>query len=235
MRTVCISDFHGKFPAVPPCDLLLIAGDITPTSDHSEEFQKYWLENPFRKWLNEVPAPQVCGIAGNHDFIFQNKPAWVPRDLRWTYLQDSGAVIEGIKIYGTPWQPWFASWAFNAPAALGETFLAEKFAAIPDDTDILLSHGAPRGYGDIAPSGGKHGGEHVGSTALLERMQKVRPHLTVFGHLHGGYGVYTLDSGGRDLILANASVMDDQYQVANRPIQFDISRGPQGFSISLVD
>ncbi|MGA3067990.1 MAG: metallophosphatase domain-containing protein [Tepidisphaeraceae bacterium] len=234
MRVVCISDFHGKLPAVPPCDVLLIAGDITPTSNHDEEFQRVWLDSVFRKWLMGVPAKRICGIAGNHDFIFQSKPGSVPRDLRWTYLQDSGVEIEGIKIYGTPWQPWFQSWAFNAPAALGETFLAGKFAAIPEGTDILIAHGAPRGYGDLAPSGGKNAGEHVGSTALLDRIRKVRPHLTVYGHLHGGYGVYTIDAGGRDLILANASYLDDTYQVANLPLQFDILRGRRGISISQV-
>jgi hypothetical protein len=219
---------------VPKCDLLLIAGDITPTSDHTEDFQKFWLDGVFRKWLLGVPAERVCGIAGNHDFIFQTRPGSVPRDLRWTYLQDSGVEIEGIKVYGTPWQPWFANWAFNAPAVHGEVFLAEKFALIPRDTDILLTHGAPRGYGDFAPAGGKNGGAHVGSTALLERIQKIRPHLTVFGHLHGGYGVYTIDCGGRDVILANCCILNESYQIANRPLQFDISRGPDGVSISQV-
>lgn len=31
-----------------------------------------------------------------------------------TYLEDSGTVIEGIRFYGSPWQPEFFGWAFNA-------------------------------------------------------------------------------------------------------------------------
>jgi hypothetical protein len=32
-----------------------------------------------------------------------------------TYLEDELVEIEGIRIYGSPWQPEFCDWAFNLP------------------------------------------------------------------------------------------------------------------------
>jgi Icc-related predicted phosphoesterase len=234
MRIVCISDCHGRLPQIPACDLLLIAGDITPVSDHSEEFQKRWLQTHFHPWLEKAPAIHVCGIAGNHDYIFQRQPTWVPKDLRWIYLQDSGTEIEGLKIFGTPWQPWFQDWAFNSPKENPEEFLAQKFSQIPDDTDILLAHGAPKGYGDMAPAGGPGAGEHVGSSALLNRILEVCPALVVYGHLHGGYGFYSIPGEKRVITLANASVLDEKYQLANRPLEILLEQRKRGITISKV-
>ena len=85
-------------------------------------------------------------VAGNHD---QSIEAWgIPDGLRCHYLQDAGLELFGLRIWGTPWQPWFYDWAFNAPRRDGEEFLASKFDAIPGDTDIVVAHGPPRGFGD---------------------------------------------------------------------------------------
>lgn len=52
-------------------------------------------------------------IAGNHDFLFERDAteaeALVPVGVH--YLRDSGIAIEGLKIWGSPWQPWFGDWA----------------------------------------------------------------------------------------------------------------------------
>jgi len=241
MRVVCISDCHGHLPVIPECDLLLIGGDVTPVADHSVKYQARWLNNFLRPWLQRVPARHICGIAGNHDFIFEQAPSRVPTDLRWNYLQDSSIVIDGLKIYGTPWQPWFCDWAFNAPRENGEAFLAQKYRLIPPDVNILISHAAPRGWGDPAPVGANlpDGGNPVGSVALLERILQLCPLLTVFGHLHSGYGVYQVPcpipgDGSKMALLANASILDDTYQPANAPLQFEIQGEGSSLTISQV-
>ncbi len=95
-----------------------------------------------------MPADEIVLVAGNHD---QSIEAWgVPDGLRCHYLQDEALELLGLKLWGTPWQPWFLDWAFNAPRQDGEAFLAGKFDAIPPDTDIVVGHGPPRGYGDRA-------------------------------------------------------------------------------------
>ena len=111
----------------PPCDLLLLGGDLCPVSNHDVAFQAEWLDTTFRRWLEAVPARQVVGVAGNHDFVFERFPISSRATCRWTYLQDSGLTWEGLHLWGTPWQPWFFDWAFN----LYEPDLVAKWAMIP--------------------------------------------------------------------------------------------------------
>src|SRR5207237_1050417 len=148
MRIVAVSDLHGFLPDIEPCDLLLLGGDLCPVANHRLSFQADWLDTTFRAWLERQPARKVVGVAGNHDFIFQQAPALVPHDLPWTYLQDEATQWEGLRIYGTPWQLWFYDWAFN----LNEDELEKKWRLIPAGTDILVLHGPPHGYGDGVPS-----------------------------------------------------------------------------------
>ena len=56
------------------------------------------------------------------------------------HLEDAGLELFGLRIWGTPWQPWFYDWAFNAPRRDGEEFLASKFDAIPSNTDVVVAH-----------------------------------------------------------------------------------------------
>jgi Icc-related predicted phosphoesterase len=185
-RIVLISDIHGNLVDIPPCDLLLIAGDLVPKSLNLDK-QLSWFDTTFRYWLRSLPAKNIVGIAGNHDFLFQERPSSVP-DLPWHYLQDSSIEVAGFKIYGTPWQRPFHDWAFNAK----EDQLREIFAKIPDDTDIVVSHSPPFGIGDGAlRSLGIF--ENAGSSSLMARILEVKPILHVFGHIHEGRGQYDVD------------------------------------------
>ena len=207
MRIVAVSDLHGLLPDIPPCDLLLIAGDICPVENHDTGFQAEWLDTALRRWLERVPARKTVAVAGNHDFVFEQVPELVPRDLDWTYLQDSGCVWEGLRIWGTPWQPWFFDWAFN----LREPELVRVWASIPDRTDILVLHGPPHGFGDAVPRRGSV--EHAGSPSLTERLREVQPRLAVFGHIHEGRGEYRLGK----TVLANVALVDAEYRNVHPP------------------
>lgn len=214
MKVVAISDQHGYLPKIPKCDLLIIAGDLCPTSDHSTFFQAYWLDNAFRMWLNEVPAEKKIFIAGNHDFVYQDRPQIVPKDLPGVYLQDSAHTYNDLKIWGTPWQPYFFGWAFN----LYEKDLEEKWKLIPDDTDIIVVHGPPKGYGDTAKSVKTKELEHTGSPSLLKRIEEIKPKLVVFGHIHEGRGQWQIN----DTILANVTVVDSKYRHVHEPWQWEL-------------
>ena len=211
-RIVAISDFHGQLPAnLPACDLLLIAGDICPLNDHTPRAQADWLATEFRPWLDRQSATHIVATWGNHDFVGELAPYMVPR-LRWHMLVDETVELMGLKIYGTPWQPRFFDWAFN----LDEPDLERKWARIPEGTDILIVHGPPHGYGDLAgPNQFNPTGHHTGSPSLTRRILEVRPQLVVFGHIHEGYGVYDLEN----MVLANVSLLNERYEMVNRPFE----------------
>ncbi len=207
MRVVCISDTHGRHASldIPDGDLLIHAGDLT---DHGE-----WdLLESFDRWLETLAHPHKVVIAGNHDFCFEREPERAASMLsNATYLQDSSATVDGLRIYGSPWQPWFYDWAFN----LGRgAEIAARWAAIPTDTDILVTHGPPLGSGDRVV----RSAEQVGCADLLRALDRVRPRLHVFGHIHEGYGRYDRP----DLILVNASSCTVEYRPTNPPIVVDL-------------
>ena len=209
LKVVVVADLHGELPEIPPCDLLLIAGDICPDIDHSCGFQEAWLETSFKWWLRktELEVKKIVFVAGNHDFIFQDRKSAayrVLKELPATYLEDDHCYYNDLKIYGTPWQLYHGGWAFN----LYEPDLKIKWDKIPEDTDILVCHSPPVGYGDKAPRTITDENEtswpepeHVGSPSLLERIKVIQPKLVVFGHIHSGFGQWQLN----DTILVNAA------------------------------
>jgi calcineurin-like phosphoesterase family protein len=213
-RLVCTADIHEHLPDIPACDLLLIAGDVSFAFKGDLATEHAFLEGPFAEWLDRVPTAETVLVAGNHD---QSIEAWgVPPGLRCRYLEDAGAELCGLKVWGTPWQPWFYDWAYNAPRRDGERFLAEKFALIPDDTDIVVCHGPPRGHGDHAP--GSKGQPHIGSSALTDAIQRLQPRLVVVGHIHPGYGRYRLG----ETEIVNAAYVDNDYRPVNPVVEVEL-------------
>jgi predicted phosphohydrolase len=127
-----ISDMHGHLPdpgVFDGCDLIAIAGDIC--IDAGAAKQRAWLADVFAPWLDALPAPAV-GIAGNHDFVFQRAAEVGPPELPWTYLQDSGAELAGLTVWGSPWVVDVSGWAFCAPKDDPEGWMADRAALIPD-------------------------------------------------------------------------------------------------------
>jgi Icc-related predicted phosphoesterase len=209
-RIVATADLHGNTPEIPPCDVLLIAGDVCPVSDHRLDFQRWWLETVLAPWLASLDAGTVVGIAGNHDFIAEADPALIRR-LPWTYLCDESTTIGGLRIHGAPWTPTFNQWAFMRH----DVALAERWAQIPADVDVLITHGPPFERGDLVVDG-----RHAGSTTLLERLDELdRLRLHVFGHIHEGHGSRDQLRGAT---LANVSYVDFRYRPAQPPVVFDL-------------
>ena len=214
MRVVCVSDTHNcnESITVPDGDLLIHAGDST-ASGTLDEIEKFF------GWFGALPHKQKILIAGNHDWAFQLQPAkvrkLVPESV--AYLQDLSSSIEGLNIYGSPWQPRFYDWAFNLNRG---PEMAEKWAMIPENTDILITHGPPQGILDEVET--EHGGSHEGCEELRKRVgylaHKGKLKLHVFGHIHSGYGVH--DELGVKFV--NASTCNEEYEPTQPPIVIDL-------------
>jgi Icc-related predicted phosphoesterase len=213
VRIACAADLHENLVEVPECDLLVIAGDLTFAFGGSPD-KRRWLTGPFADWLVAVPAREVVVVAGNHDVDIERDG--FPDGLRCRYLEDEGTEVLGLTVWGTPWQPWYYDWAFNAPQEDGEVFLAEKFAPIPAGTDIVVCHGPPLGYGDSTP------GASVGSSALTETIDRVEPSLLVCGHIHFGAGRFR--RGETEIV--NAALVDNHYRPVNRVEVVELATRP---------
>jgi Icc-related predicted phosphoesterase len=210
LRVAAISDLHGFLPDVPACDVLLIAGDVCPVEDHDPGFQRRWLAGPFAEWLRSADAGEIVGIAGNHDFVAEEDPELM-RSLPWTYLCDETTRVDDLRIHGSPWTVTFMEWAFMKD----EDELVATWGSIPRDVDVLITHGPPHGYGDVAVHG-----LHVGSETLVARLPELEHlRLHAFGHIHEG-------AGSRDTLgsatLANVSYVDFDYRPTQPAEVFDL-------------
>ena len=209
MRVVCISDthlMHMRYPiSIPDGDVLIHAGDATFRGTREEVIE-------FAKWFGALPHKHKIFVAGNHDFGFQDHPeeavALLPEGCH--YLEQSGVEIDGVKFWGSPWQPEFMNWAFNAPPGK----LREKWREMPHGTHVVVTHSPPHGIGDLVPRG-----EHVGCSWLAARLKAIGPAIHVCGHIHCGYGVRTIDG----TTYINASVCDEAYVPNNAPVTFTVT------------
>lgn len=208
MKVVAISDTHNQHDLLqlPEGDVLLHAGDVSGKGTEAEV-------QAFLNWFAKQDFEHKVFIAGNHDFFFERSPDSYVRQIipdNIIYLNDSGVTINGIKIWGSPVQPWFLDWAFNRERGPN---IEKHWKLIPDDTDILITHGPAYGILDRTVRG-----ELVGCADLLNRINRVEPKYFIAGHIHEAYGME--QHGGTTFI--NASVLNFKYKLANEPFVFEI-------------
>ncbi|UZD66260.1 metallophosphatase domain-containing protein [Marinobacter sp. AN1] len=213
MKLVCISDTHGlhqRVPEIPDGDVLIHAGDCLGQGT---------LENlvDLNDWLGTLPHRHKIVIAGNHDWVFQEAPKLAQETLTHAiYLEDSGIELEGLRFWGSPWTPQFLDWAFMLERGQG---MREKWQLIPKNTDVLITHGPPRGIGDQVAVDFR--ARHVGCVDLEQRLEQLTDlQAHVFGHIHEGYGQYL--RGQTRLI--NASTCTARYEPTNPPIVLDLNQ-----------
>jgi Icc-related predicted phosphoesterase len=228
-RITTISDTHNKHnqitPFLPGGDILIHAGDIS-SMGYKHEITE------FCKWFDKIDNYDLkVFIAGNHDYGFEervNEAMEIVNSYKTiTYLQDDWIGfqkdnLKEIRIWGSPWQPEFYNWAFNLPRKGKE--LEEKWNLIPEDTDILITHGPSYGYVDTVI--GSY--EHLGCELLNDRINVVKPDIHICGHIHSGYGYTT---NGKTHFI-NASVLSEGYLFTQKPITFDYE--PADGSIAFI-
>jgi len=213
MKIVFISDTHSQhqnlqLPKLEVKDsestMLIHTGDISTMGRESEV-------KDFLEWFEKQRFTYKIFIAGNHDFLFERNPSlaesFIPSNC--IYLNNSSVEIEGIKIWGSPITPRFFDWAFNCDR--GEK-IRKHWEQIPNDTDILLTHGPAYGILDQTTHG-----LLVGCEELIKVIEKIKPKIHAFGHIHEAYGkVNNLDT-----TFINASVLDISYKLVNKPFLID--------------
>jgi len=221
----CISDLHGYYPKLEGGDLLIVAGDCTATDS-----MQCW--DNFFKWFDKQNYKKKIYISGNHDnFLTQCCNNVQCADIVYSsecekqeYLCDSGTEFEGLKIYGSPWCKTFVGMNPHCKAFTVDTEeeLAEKWALIPNDIDILITHSPPFGFFDRILRQNKWGYivEYTGSLSLRNQvMDRIKPQIHIFGHIHewGGKMVDTCTTK-----FVNASHVNEYYRPVNQPIRIVI-------------
>jgi Icc-related predicted phosphoesterase len=209
LRLVLLSDTHQfhREVEVPDGDVLIHAGDFTMFSKSMTAI------GDFNTWLGELPHRLKICVPGNHEFFLEAAPSQRSLLSNATVLINEGIEIDGFRIWGSPVTPLYGG-AFGLSSAADRRQL---YAQIPEDTDLLITHGPPFGILDIVPGSELHSGCHE----LLEAVVRIRPKLHVFGHAHGAHGIFQTDH----TTFVNAALLGIHGDLDKSPVIFQMTRG----------
>ena len=217
MKIVAISDQHGHLPNIPECDLLIVAGDQCPDgfgglfARHFPDRQAHWFENVWLPWREKQPARHCVLTWGNHDYCGLLDAGFRHRSWRENtdIIVDAEVEFEGARIWLTPWSNQFMDWAFmKQPQEL-----AEIYAKIPEDIDILVSHQPPIATNTRVVDG--RGDIDIGSVELGEAIDRVKPRIVICGHIHFAHGKYVRGTTE----IYNVSVVNERYEMVHDPTE----------------
>jgi Icc-related predicted phosphoesterase len=204
IKLIHLSDTHLRHFNPEVGDILVHSGDALNYGTFEELVE-------FRDQL--APAAfaykHVILIPGNHDRIFEESPELAESFLKETIpnlhvLNNKSIELLGLKFYGNSDTPAFCNWAFNKyPEEL-----MQSYSNIPDDVDVLITHGPPKGILDKLRT------KELGSSELrfhIQRLTKLKAHL--FGHIHYSHGIKQING----VWYSNGAICDESYSAANSP------------------
>lgn len=206
MKILFFSDTHGKhfmLKGMPDADIIICGGDFTMHGLFGEV-------KDFLDWFSVLPYKHKIFIAGNHDFYLEINGLYnvhLPSNIH--YLVNSGVFIDGVFIYGSPVTPYFHNWAFNEKRGKQIKLFWDM---IPENTNILITHGPPFGILDLNSSG-----YYTGCYDLGETVRRIKPRYHLFGHIHESYGAYK----NAETTFFNGCILNEKYKLVNEPILFD--------------
>mgnify|MGYP000391874844 CR=1 FL=1 len=210
MKIWHISDthtFHELLQIPEGIDMVIHSGDCSNPRDpynNEPEVRK------FIDWFSGLDIKYKIYVAGNHDTSIERglvtKDDFSKNGIH--YLENTSVEIEGLKIFGSPYTPMFGNWAFmKARPKLDRVWNK----AIPDDSDIVIVHGPPKGVLDLSyDRNGKL--EFCGDKSLMNKIKIVKPLFMMFGHIHNNEDIVnagTRKVSGLDTIFSNGSVVTD--------------------------
>ena len=204
---------HNRQPVIQPCDVFIHVGDFTEHGTVSELAR-------FKLYLDTIPAKYIILVPGNHDRLLETEPKTrnlfsnyhllINQELRIYDLESE------INLWGSPdTAPW-DNWAFNTNDEQRKKIVNR----IPTNTEILLTHGPPKGILDQTQDN-----QNAGCQYLLERLQNdYSIHYHFFAHIHEAYGYYSFIENiyDRKIKMYNVSLMNAQYQPFNPPITIEL-------------
>lgn len=227
MKVKAISDLHGNLPQIEKCDLLLIAGDISPLRIQDRwELMQDWMNDEFYPWVESLPCDKVVFVAGNHDFYLKCEGyGTITKDIfefglgdKLIYLEDNSVSINNLVIYGTPWCTGPMGWPFCGAKESHEAY--DKI----ERCDILLTHQPPKHDKVGCSFPYQYNERNFGSDYLYNVIVDKKIPIVVCGHIHSGTHNGVKAYLGDDFVSTfyNASLLDEDYNMTYDVTTFEI-------------
>lgn len=209
MKIWFISDthsLHNQLEIPEDVDMVIHSGDA---SVYKELLMNDGEMRNFVKWFSNLNIKHKLFIPGNHDTSIEagmTKKADLAK-LGITMLIDESITIEGIKIFGSPYTPSFGhGWAYNS----ARHKIQKHWELIERDTDIVVTHGPPKGVLDLTRSN-----DLAGCKNLLNTIERIQPEIVSFGHIHEEGGRKLQDLKFPKTTFLNSAVVDLGYNIIN--------------------
>lgn len=207
-----ISDTHHRhlyFSDIPKVDIIIHSGDC------SDEKNPYINNNEvldFIEWYSSLDCEYKIFVAGNHDTSVESRIITKEqfKEAGIIYLENSGTTILGHKIWGSPYTPSYGEWAFMK----NRNKIARVWDAMPEDTNILITHGPPKGVRDLSYNVCNQL-EFCGDSALMKRIHKLKNSLQLvcFGHIHNFKDIQnsgiSKNVGTGEMLFSNGACVTD--------------------------
>lgn len=200
--------YHKQLIVPEGIDIVIFSGD---ESNYRDQFRNEPEFKDFIQWFGSLNIPHKVFIAGNHSsYIYHNEKDAIDWFNHYGiyYLHNETIIVEDIKIWGSPYTPTFGNWYYMKPRHKTDKIWSQ----IPDDTDIVVVHGPPKGILDLSyDRSGRL--EYCGDTALRKHiLHRVKPKFMMFGHIHNTHDI--VNAGVMKLskyptIFSNGSVVTD--------------------------
>ena len=210
MKIWHISDthtLHNQLLIPDGIDMVIHSGDCATIYDPilNKEEVTFFLE-----WFKNLPIKYKIFVGGNHDTSIEKRlitPGYIS-SLGIIYLENNSTCIEDINIWGTPVTPEFGvGWAWNRKRGS----MDKLWKTIPENTDIVISHGPPKGILDLTITR-ENKLDLCGCSAMKKHMIRIKPKLCLFGHIHNCNDITNagiMQIVGCRTIFSNATCVED--------------------------
>lgn len=214
-----ISDTHTRHAEldVPQADVVIHCGDEANVRKPSMNKLQ---SASFFDWFEKLDFETKIFVPGNHSTAIA-EGLLQPKDYPSVrFLIHEKMELRGFRIFGSPYTPTFFDWAFMKDREELDHYWAE----IPADTDILVTHGPPKGIRDVTRSWETKEPIHVGSLKLTRHvLNRICPRIHAFGHLHDEVGIQNFGTETRNGIqFINCSCVDLQGELVNHGIVVEV-------------
>jgi Icc-related predicted phosphoesterase len=220
MRYWLISDTHNhhrELKVPDGIDVVIHCGDeSTSRKDWKNELES----RAFFEWYSALEIDVKIFVPGNHSVAIEQglvRPEQFPKVC---FLIHDQIELEGLVIFGTPYTPTFFDWAFMRDREK----LDIVWQSIPENVDLLITHGPPKGYMDVTSDANTREPIHVGSLSLTRQVkQRIKPIVHAFGHIHDeprirNFGIVRDD----EITFINCSCCTLRSQLVNHGMIVDI-------------
>ena len=166
-------------------DVVVFSGDASSSRDIAINMNQII---DFLDWFSELPQKFKIFVPGNHDLAiwkgFLRAEDFEQRNIR--LLINESCFYNDVHFWGSPYTPrlydHYTDWAWG----LKRAEMHKVWRLIPNNVDVLITHGPPKGILDLTDDKEKNAPVQAGDSILL-RAVKDRfpiPKAHLFGHIH---------------------------------------------------